>query len=45
MRSGPGAPEPLGVPLTEEGINVAVFSAHASAIHFCLFDESGDHEE
>ena len=44
MRSGPGAPEPLGVTLTEEGINVAVFSAHASAIHFCLFDESGDHE-
>jgi glycogen operon protein len=44
VNSGPGAPEPLGVTVTAEGINVAVFSAHASAIHFCLFDESGDRE-
>jgi glycogen debranching enzyme GlgX/4-alpha-glucanotransferase len=44
VKSAPGAPEPLGVTLNEDGVNVAVFSAHASAIYFCLFDESGDHE-
>ena len=44
MNGGPGAPEPLGVSLTAEGINVAVFSAHADAIHFCLFDDSGERE-
>jgi glycogen debranching enzyme GlgX/4-alpha-glucanotransferase len=44
VKSGPGAPEPLGVTLTEQGINIAVFSAHASAMHFCLFDETGEHE-
>jgi glycogen operon protein len=43
VNSGPGAPEPLGVTLLAEGVNVAVYSAHASAIHFCLFDEH-DHE-
>ena len=44
MKSGPGAPEPLGVTLTEDGINIAVFSAHASAIHFCLFNGAGEQE-
>jgi glycogen debranching enzyme GlgX/4-alpha-glucanotransferase len=44
VNAGPGAPEPLGVTLTDEGINIAVFSAHAEAIHFCLFDETGDRE-
>jgi glycogen debranching enzyme GlgX/4-alpha-glucanotransferase len=44
VKSGPGAPEPLGVSLTEEGINIAVFSAHASAIYCCLFDEKGENE-
>ena len=39
-----GSPEPLGVTLTGAGVNVAVFSAHASAIEFCLFDEAGEHE-
>jgi len=39
-----GAPEPLGVTLDERGANVAVFSAHASAIDLCLFDESGERE-
>jgi glycogen debranching enzyme GlgX/4-alpha-glucanotransferase len=38
VKSGPGAPEPLGVTLTADGVNVAVYSAHASAMHFCLFD-------
>ena len=27
---------------TGDGVNVAVFSAHAEAIEFCLFDDTGD---
>ncbi|MFO1413127.1 MAG: glycogen debranching protein GlgX [Burkholderiales bacterium] len=42
--AGPGEPEPLGVTLQEGGVNVAVFSAHASAVEFCLFDDAGDVE-
>jgi glycogen debranching enzyme GlgX/4-alpha-glucanotransferase len=38
-RLAPGLPEPLGVSLDGDGINVAVFSAHATAMLFCLFDE------
>ncbi len=41
---GPGAPEPLGVTPVEGGVDVAVFSAHAEAIDFCLFDETGNRE-
>ncbi|GAB0117236.1 glycogen debranching protein GlgX [Acidisoma sp. 7E03] len=44
LRVSPGWIEPLGVSLTEEGINVAVFSTHATAIEFCLFDERGETE-
>ena len=36
-----GSPEPLGVSLRGDGINVAVYSAHAQAIEFCLFDAQG----
>ncbi|HEX3982265.1 MAG TPA: glycogen debranching enzyme GlgX, partial [Acidisoma sp.] len=39
-----GRPEPLGVSLTGDGINIAVFSANATAIELCLFDETGDAE-
>jgi glycogen debranching enzyme GlgX/4-alpha-glucanotransferase len=42
-RLSPGLPEPLGVSLEGNGINIAVFSAHATAILLCLFDEQ-DHE-
>ncbi len=38
-----GLAEPLGVSLTGDGVNVAVFSAHATAILFCAFD-AHDHE-
>ncbi|MDE1150281.1 MAG: glycogen debranching protein GlgX [Azospirillaceae bacterium] len=38
MSDLPGSPEPLGVTLTADGVNVAVHSAHATAIEFCLFD-------
>ena len=41
---GPGAPEPLGVCPDAQGVNVAVFSAHAEAITFCLFDPAGERE-
>jgi glycogen operon protein len=37
-----GSPEPLGVTLSDEGINVAVVSRHASAVHVSLFE--GDTE-
>ncbi len=43
-RVSAGSPEPLGVTLQGGGINVAVFSAHATAIDLCLFDGSGDRE-
>ncbi len=36
-----GRPEPLGVTTEADGVNVAVFSAHAEAIEFCLFDAAG----
>jgi glycogen operon protein len=39
-----GRPEPLGVSLDADGINIAVFSAHATAIELCLFDETGTTE-
>ncbi len=41
MSVGPGSPEPLGVTLIAHGANVAVASAHATAIEFCRFDRSG----
>ncbi len=40
----PGLPFPLGVTLSAEGANVAIFSAHASRIELCLFDETGARE-
>ncbi|HYC25536.1 MAG TPA: glycogen debranching protein GlgX [Roseiarcus sp.] len=44
MSSSLGAPDPLGVTLEAEGANVAVYSANATAIEFCLFDAKGDTE-
>ncbi len=37
-RVSEGRPHPLGVTPDAAGINVAVFSAHATAIILCLFD-------
>ena len=37
-----GIPEPLGVTPNGDGVNIAVFSANATAIEFCLFE--GEHE-
>ncbi len=39
-----GAPEPLGVTPYTYGSNVAVFSAHATDVQFCLFDDAGERE-
>lgn len=39
-----GTPEPLGVVANADGVNVAVWSAHADAIEFCLFDAAGERE-
>ncbi len=39
-----GSPEPLGVTISGAGVNVAVYSANASAIEFCLFDDVGQRE-
>lgn len=43
-RLDPGSPEPLGVSLAAGGANVAVHSAHATAIELCLFDAAGERE-
>jgi isoamylase len=37
----PGRPWPLGASLTGEGVNFAVFSAHATWLELCLLDPSG----
>ena len=38
VRVWPGAPQPLGATWDGEGVNFALFSAHATAIELCLFD-------
>lgn len=37
----PGLPYPLGARATAEGVNFAVFSAHARSIELCIFDSRG----
>ncbi|OWT69172.1 MULTISPECIES: glycogen debranching protein GlgX [unclassified Achromobacter] len=39
-----GSPFPLGATLTEDGVNFALFSAHATQVDLCLFDELGEHQ-
>lgn len=41
---GRGRAYPLGASVTPQGVNVAVFSAHATAIEVCVFDATGEHE-
>jgi glycogen debranching enzyme GlgX/4-alpha-glucanotransferase len=43
-RLSEGTPEPLGLTLDERGANIAVFSAHATAIELCLFSADGERE-
>jgi glycogen operon protein len=40
----PGRPWPLGATVDAEGLNFAVFSAHATAIELCLYDAAGHTE-
>ena len=44
MTVAPGSPDILGVWPAGDGVDVAVFSAHATAIEFCLFDAAGVRE-
>ena len=39
-----GRPLPLGATWTGDGVNFALFSAHAEAVYLCLFDTSGRRE-
>jgi isoamylase len=41
----PGRPYPLGATWDGEGVNFAIFSAHAEKVELCLFDRSGAREE
>ncbi|MDA3922698.1 MAG: glycogen debranching protein GlgX [Salinisphaera sp.] len=40
----PGLPWPLGAHRIDNGVNFALFSAHAERVELCLFDESGQTE-
>ncbi len=44
MRIMPGAPLPLGASWDGQGVNFALFSAHAEKVELCLFDSSGSRE-
>ncbi|HJV97217.1 MAG TPA: alpha-amylase family glycosyl hydrolase, partial [Albitalea sp.] len=44
LRIEAGKPWPLGASVDNEGVNFAVFSAHAQAIDLCLFDDAGERE-
>ncbi len=43
-RATAGLPYPLGATWDGSGVNMAVFSAHATRVEICLFDESGRRE-
>jgi isoamylase len=40
----PGLPYPLGATPDDDGVNFAIFSAHAERIELCLFDPNGRRE-
>ncbi|PZQ45755.1 MAG: glycogen debranching enzyme GlgX [Rhodovulum sulfidophilum] len=44
LRVEAGEPTPLGATWDGSGVNFALFSAHASAVELCLFDERGRRE-
>jgi isoamylase len=39
-----GTPHPLGATFNGEGVNFAVFSAHATRVDICIYDEAGTTE-
>jgi len=44
IRVWPGLPHPLGATWDGEGVNFALFSAHAEKVELCLFSEGGEEE-
>jgi pullulanase/glycogen debranching enzyme len=44
FRVAEGHPFPLGATWTGLGVNFALFSAHASKVELCLFDDQGERE-
>ncbi|MDQ7975573.1 MAG: glycogen debranching protein GlgX, partial [Rhodocyclaceae bacterium] len=44
MQVEEGQPHPLGATYTGEGVNFAVFSAHATRVEVCIYDEAGENE-
>ena len=40
MRVWPGRPYPLGATWDGQGVNFALFSAHATAVQLCLFNSA-----
>ncbi len=42
MHTRPGHSRPLGAHWDGEGVNFALFSAHATRVELCLFDEGGN---
>ncbi len=45
MRVWPGRPHPLGAAWDGLGVNVALFSEHATGVDICLFDSPADERE
>ncbi|HOG28303.1 MAG TPA: glycogen debranching protein GlgX, partial [Vicinamibacterales bacterium] len=45
MRVWPGRPHPLGATWDGLGVNVALFSEHATGVDICLFDTASDARE
>ena len=43
-RISEGSPFPLGASWDGNGVNFALFSAHATKVELCLFDDSGETE-
>lgn len=41
---GAGEPFPLGASVEGDGVNFALFSANATAVELCLFDDNGEQE-
>ena len=39
-----GRPHPRGATWTGLGVNFAIFSAHATKVELCLFDDQGERE-
>ncbi len=44
IRIAEGSPFPLGATWDGEGVNFALFSANATKVELCLFDETGEKE-